>query len=256
MKKKAPKKNVIQPVQLTGKSRFQFRCHKDVPCFNKCCSDIKIILTPFDIVRMKNRLNVTSEEFLALYTYPQTMGKTDIPVVVLKMLDDEIKSCPFVSAEGCTIYTDRPATCRYSPIGFATMKKGHVKEDEDFYFFVREDHCLGFEEKKDWTVEEWRQDQEAELYDQMNRDWMEILLRKKAMGQAQATERSLYLFYMVSYDVDRFRRFVFESPFLENFKVSDDRVAKMREDDVELLLFGLDWLRERFFGKDEPTVQS
>jgi Fe-S-cluster containining protein len=248
MSKNRRPKNVVQPVQLTGKSRFQFRCDKDVPCFNRCCSDIKIVLTPYDILRMKNKLGLTSEEFLNRYTYPQTLGKTDIPVVVLKMAEDEKKSCPFVSSEGCTIYSDRPATCRYYPIGFAAMKKGHVRDNEDFYFFVREDHCLGFMEEKEWTVQEWREDQEAEFYDQMNRDWMEILVRKKAMGQAPATDRSLQLFFMVSYDIDRFRRFIYESSFLENYEVDAERVEKMREDDVELLQFGLSWLRETLFG--------
>ncbi len=256
MKNKFPSDKVIQPLQLSGSSPFQFRCHKGIACFNKCCSKIRIFLTPYDIVRMKNRLQISSAEFLERYTYPQELENTDLPVVILKMNDDEIKSCPFVSPEGCTLYTDRPVTCRYYPIGFAAMKRAPVREQEDFYFFVREDHCRGFEEDTEWTVDSWRKDQEAELYDRMNRDWMEILLRKKAMGLAQATERSLQLFYMVCYDLDSFRRFVFESAFLENFKVDPEEVEKMREDDVALLLFGLHWIRERLFGKDEPAEQS
>ncbi len=36
---------------------------------------------------------------------------------ILKMLDDKERSCPFVTPEGCTIYTDRPANCRYYPVG-------------------------------------------------------------------------------------------------------------------------------------------
>lgn len=256
MKNKFPSDKVIQPLQLTGNSPFKFRCHKGISCFNKCCSEIRIFLTPYDIVRMKNRLKISSVEFLERYTYPQDLENTDLPVVVLKMNDDEIESCPFVSPEGCTLYTDRPVTCRYYPIGFAAMKRSPVKEQEDFYFFVREDHCRGFEEDTEWTVDSWRKDQEAELYDRMNRDWMEILLRKKAMGLVQATDRSLQLFYMVSYDLDSFRCFVFESAFLENFKVDAEEAERMREDDVALLQFGSRWIRERLFGKDEPADQS
>jgi len=53
---------------------------------------------------------------------------------------------------GCSIYDDRPANCRYYPIGQASLKK---KDDtinelitEEFYFFVKEDHCLGFNEDR------------------------------------------------------------------------------------------------------------
>ncbi|NOY52172.1 MAG: YkgJ family cysteine cluster protein [Deltaproteobacteria bacterium] len=256
MKNKVPSDKVIQPLKLSGESSFQFLCHKGISCFNKCCSEIRIYLTPYDIVRMKNRLGISSEAFLERYTFPQELEKTDLPVVILKMNEDEIHSCPFVSPDGCTLYTDRPATCRYYPIGFAAMKRAPVKDQEDFYFFIREDHCRGFEEDTKWTVNSWREDQEAELYDRMNREWMEILLRKKALGLAQATDRSLQLFYMVSYDIDSFRRFVFDSSFLEKFKVDPEEVEKMREDDVALLQFGLRWLRERLFGNDAPEPEG
>ena len=40
--------------------------------------------------------------------------------------------------QGCTVYKDRPVSCRYYPLGLAAVKmKGHDKP-EDFYFLVRE----------------------------------------------------------------------------------------------------------------------
>jgi len=47
---------------------FEFSCHPGVKCFNKCCSDVNIVLTPYDVLRMKNRLGITSTEFLDTYT--------------------------------------------------------------------------------------------------------------------------------------------------------------------------------------------
>ena len=41
----------IVPVKLTGNSRFKFRCHKGVKCFTACCSNINIVLPPYDLVR-------------------------------------------------------------------------------------------------------------------------------------------------------------------------------------------------------------
>jgi hypothetical protein len=52
---------------------------------------------------------------------------------------------------------------------------------------------------------------------------------------------------MVCYNVDRFRRFVFESSFLDRYEVDADTVAKIREDDVALLRFGLRWLKGTLF---------
>ena len=106
----------IPPVRLGLDSKFEFKCHKGVKCFTKCCRGINIILTPYDIIRLKRRLQLSSEEFLAMYTTPQLWEKTDLPVVTLKLMDDELQSCPFVKDAGCIIYADRPSTCRYYPL--------------------------------------------------------------------------------------------------------------------------------------------
>ncbi len=121
----------IEPVRLGPDSKFQFKCHKGVKCFTQCCRDINIILTPYDIIKLKTRLGVSSEEFLALYTEPQILEKTDLPVVTLKLLDEEgsdpdHKACPFVREDGCLVYEDRPTTCRYYPLGVASLSH---KED-------------------------------------------------------------------------------------------------------------------------------
>ena len=136
----------IEPVRLGIKSRFKFKCHKDVKCFTKCCRGIRIVLTPYDIIRLKKNMQLTSEEFLAIYTEPQLLEKTDLPVVLLKLLDDEQNSCPYVRDEGCIVYEDRPSTCRYYPLGVATLQHKEGADDDGFFFFVNEPHCLGFEE--------------------------------------------------------------------------------------------------------------
>ena len=56
----------IEPVRLNQDSKFTFLCHKEVKCFTKCCRGINIVLTPYDIIRLKNRLQLSSDEFLAI----------------------------------------------------------------------------------------------------------------------------------------------------------------------------------------------
>ena len=83
-----PSMKDVEPTKLTKNRKFKFRCHKGVKCFTQCCSQINILLTPYDIIRMKNRLGMSSEEFLEKYTTMDIEEKTSHPFVMLKMLDD------------------------------------------------------------------------------------------------------------------------------------------------------------------------
>ncbi len=237
---------VVEPTKLDPETKFKFRCHKDIKCFTKCCSNIDLMLTPYDVLRLKNRLKMSSEEFLEKYTFSKIDEKSSHPYVYLKMSKDEKRSCPFVSfPEGCAIYTDRPVSCRYYPIGQATLKKQKDDEivHEEFYFFVREQHCLGYEENTQWTVESWRADQEASLYDEMNREWKSILMRRDIPGKAQLDPQKQTQFYMSSYDLDNFRRFVFDSKFLDVFDIDEEEIKKIKDDEISLMKFGFRYLK-------------
>lgn len=236
--------SAVDHVKLGLKSKFRFKCHKGISCFTKCCSNIDIMLTPYDIIALKKRLGVTSEEFLGKYTYTQPDGKASFPIPYLRMKDDKEKTCPFVSADGCTVYEDRPANCRYYPVGQGTLKKSVDEKvvDEEFFFFVREGHCKGFEESDEWTISAWREDQGVDTYDLHNRDWKSIILLRNVQEMA-LDEKKQAMFSMACYDVDRFRRFIFDSKFLDHFEVDEASREKMRADDVELMLFGFKFLR-------------
>ena len=248
----------IEPRKYTAESRFKFACHKGMKCYTHCCSDLNIILTPYDIILMKNRLGLTCDQFLAIYTKPEMLSRTNLPVVTLKMLDDDKKSCPFVTPDGCIIYEDRPVTCRYYPLGMASFREQEIEPaGEDFYFMVRESHCLGFHAEKEWTVKEWRKNQGAEPYDEINKGWMELMLRKKSFGfQAELSEESRAMFFMVSSNVDKLKRFIFESSFLDKYDVEKDILEHIRTDEVALLKFGFDWLQSALFGADKVKLKE
>ena len=247
----------VEPVRLSLDSKFTFRCHPGVPCFTQCCRGINIILTPYDIIRLKNRLQLTSEEFLAIYTEPQLLEKTDLPVVTLKLLDDEKSSCPFVRKEGCLVYTDRPTTCRYYPLGVASLSHKEGADDQGFYFFVHEPHCLGFEEKKEWTVREWRKDQGVDIHDEINAGWTDLVVRKRSFPpNLKLIEQSKKMFFLVSYNIDKFKEFVFESSFLNRYHIDNATVEKIREDEIALLKFGLKWLKDVLFKEGSFKVKE
>ena len=75
-----------------------------------------IVLTPYDILCMKNALNISSSEFLNRYTF-SFIGDQGLPVVILKMLSDEHKSCPVLSAVTVARFNNaRPWACRIYPL--------------------------------------------------------------------------------------------------------------------------------------------
>ncbi len=248
----------IQPVRLERDSTFQFQCHPGVSCFTRCCRNMNIILTPYDIIRMKNRLGMSADLFLKLYAKQEILGITGIPVARLNMLEEMDGKCPFVTPEGCQIYTDRPVCCRYYPIGIASLRQQekHQGEEEEFFFLVKEDHCKGFDEPVEWTVDSWRADQEADLYDSMNRGWMELLLRKKSFGEeSEMPPRAQQLFYMVTTNMERFRKFVFESRFLDTYEVDDQILREIREEDTALMQFGFEYLKVAIFGGESDRLK-
>jgi Fe-S-cluster containining protein len=249
----------IQPLKLTADSKIKFRCHPGVRCFTACCGNIKIILTPYDILKLIQRLQIPSHEFLHQYTIPTYLEKTDMPGVMIKMREDDNK-CPFVTPDGCTVYTDRPTACRYYPVGMADFREGgskdadgneQVADEEKFFFLVKEDYCKGHEEDKEWSVAEWRADQGVDVRDEMNKKWLRLIMRRKSYGhQANLSEQAKRMFFMASTDLSHFRRFIFESSFLDTYELDPAIIEKIREDDVELMLFSFEYLANTLFGAE------
>jgi hypothetical protein len=192
---------------------------------------------------MKKRLGISSGEFLEKYTSIHIDEKSSYPYAMLKMMDEG--RCPFVTSDGCIIYTDRPANCRYYPVGQGIMVKGSEKGPvvDEFYFFIKDPNCLGYQEDKEWTIEAWRIDQGVDVYDEMINEWKRIQLRRNTIGQSKLDPKKQSLIYMVSYDVDRFRRFIFESRFLTLFDIDKREVERMKTDDVSLMKFGFRYLK-------------
>jgi hypothetical protein len=249
----------IEPLKLTLDSKLKFRCHPGVRCFTACCGNIKIVLTPYDILILTQRLQMPAHEFLYTYTIPTYLEKTDMPGVMLKMREDDNK-CPFVTPDGCTVYSDRPTACRYYPVGMADFREGgskdaygneNIAEEEKFFFLVKEDYCKGHEEDKIWTVREWRADQGVDVRDEMNKKWLRLIMRRKSYGhQASLSEQAKRMFFMASTDLAHFRRFIFESSFLDTYVLDQKTIDKIREDDVELMLFSFDYLANTLFGAE------
>lgn len=247
----------ILPQKYTLDSKIKFRCHPGVSCFTACCGNINIILTPFDILRLRRYLKLPASEFLLRFTTPIYIEKTDMPGV--KLLLDQQGRCPFVTEQGCTIYPERPSACRYYPVGMANFHEGGAEgvDAERFFFLVKEPHCKGHEEDKVWTIREWREDQGVDVCDDMNREWMELVMRRKSFGfQATLSEEAKKIFFMVSTDLDKFREFIFNSSFLATYEIDQATLDTIREDDIALLKFSYKYLASSLFGTADLQIRE
>jgi len=192
-----------------------------------------------------------SDQFLEAYTETKIEGANPFPRVQLKMSDKEGKPCPFVSPAGCTVYEARPGACRIYPLG-----RGSARGGREMYFLVKEDHCQGFNEDREWTVEAWQADQGLAEHNRVNDQWMEIITCPKSLGPSEHHLKKMQMFFMASYNLDKFRRFIFESPFLNRFVVPPETTQTIKTDDLALLEFGFTWLKFSLFGEKTMEIRG
>lgn len=221
---------------LTLMDDLRFDCRPGLSCFNTCCRDVNIFLTPNDIMRIKKRLDMTSTEFLQKHTLTIISAKTGLPLVLLKMKEDETKECPFVTPEGCSIYPDRPWSCRMYPLDYDYK--------EDYYRVIADPaKCRGFEVDKEWVVEDWLASQGVLFPKELDRMFDEVTSRLEFPKDKIENPKIVDMFYLACYDLDRFRRFVFESRFLEVFDIAEGLAEKARTNDEELARLAFLWLK-------------
>lgn len=245
------RKILSEAPRMKVRDKFNFCCHSGVSCFNVCCSNVNIVLAPFDILRMSRRLDLTTTDFLARHTFIPFSEEVKLPFVFLKMQGDKKKTCPFVTEAGCSIYSDRPWPCRMYPVGSASPADPE-EQGEEFFFLISEDHCKGHGEKREWAIEEYMGNQGVDEYERMGESFKQILLKPK-LADSPLDPARMEMFYMACYDLDKFREFVFESKFLERFEIEPEDVEAIRSEDTELLRFAFRWLSFALFG--ETTIK-
>jgi Fe-S-cluster containining protein len=247
----------VIPNQLLGDAVIQFRCHKDIDCFNACCKNIDIMLTPYDILRLKRRLGITSTEFLRLYTEPFEFGKNSVAGVKYKPREGTTE-CQFVTDEGCSVYEDRPTACRYYPVGLLSTRRQDENFDRASYALVKEDHCHGHFEDRKLTIDEYRKEQGLEEYDEHGRAWRQLILKVKSAGPAigNMSKTSLKFFFMACYDLDRFREFVRSSGFSTTYDIDQATRDELLSDDMALLRFGDRMIRQIMYGEETIALRG
>jgi len=235
---------------------FRFACSSYVACFNECCRDLNQFLTPYDILRLKNRLGLRSNHFLEMFTTQHTGPETGFPVVALKPVDSVELKCPFVKASGCSVYADRPSSCRIYPLARALSRSRETGETTEHFAYLREPYCLGHEEEKTQTVREWVKRQELAPYNEQNDRLMEIIALKNRLKPGPLDLVSGRMFYLALYDLDNFRRKIFEDGILSDFSVEAALLTRAKKDDTTLLQIGYTWIKTKLLQLEKRSVTS
>ncbi len=243
----------VQPVSLSLDDSFRFRCHTGIACFNRCCENTYILLTPYDVLRLKNRLDLSAREFIDRYTRDCELDAHGMPGLKLAHREGS-NACVFLTPEGCSVYSDRPAACRYYALGHMAMRRKDSPADEESFFVVKEAHCLGHEEAHQQTIREYRIEQGVDRYDDANREWRRIVLKKRSIGPTvgRPSQRSFELYFLASYDLDGFRAYVASEGFRAVFDLPQAETARLLTDEEALLQFAFRYLRQVLYG--EKTI--
>jgi len=242
---------------LAGTAPLRFRCERGISCWNACCSNIDLALTPFDILRLKEHLELSSTEFLAQYTLPYELEKDGIAGVKLKPVAGGT-ACPFMRLDGCGVYEHRPTACRYYPLALLSLRRENEAQDSASYALVQEPHCLGHGRGEPRSIDAYREEQGIPEGDEAAHGWRQLILKKKSLGPAigKPSKRSLELFFMVCYDLDRFRGFVASEGFGVAYDIPDEEMRGLFTDDRQLLQFGFRFLKQVLFGEESIDLRA
>jgi len=137
-------------------------------------------------------------------------------------------------------------------VGLLSMRRADENFDTASYALVEEDHCKGHLEDREISIKDYRKEQELEDYDEHGRGWRQLILKMKSAGPSigSLSKKSLQLFFMACYDLDRFREFVKSEGFSATFDIDEATRKTLYEDDLAMLKFGDQFIRQVMFGEE------
>ena len=236
-----------QILPTTAERSFTFACHPGVPCFTQCCRELDLALTPYDVLRLKNNLGISSGQFIEQYVIVEWEQSQLFPTCYLTMVDDGRASCVFVSATGCAVYADRPGSCRAYPIGRGATRTGQGTLVESLVV-VREEHCQGFAEQGAQTIAEYLEGQGLDLYNRYNDALLPLLQHPTIQAETFRPSRMQLDQYMLAlYDLDQFRRQMEGGHIALHRPLTPQQLQGLAGNDEELLLLGIRWLLQEYF---------
>jgi Fe-S-cluster containining protein len=239
-----------QIIPLAADKPFRFRCSPSVPCFNACCRDLNQALAPYDILRLKNHLGLSSGRFLETYTSQHIGPESGLPVITLKPDQKTDRQCPFVTPKGCSVYPDRPASCRLYPLARGTSRDRQTGVIREHFALIQEPHCLGFRQNNAQTARSWIGNQELGFYNEFNDLFLELISLKNRLAPGPLDLVARHLFHRALYDLDAFREQIFHRGLPEGRAIDEAEREKLMRDDAALLRLAHTYVKKALFPDD------
>jgi len=232
---------------LKNDQSFCFRCDAQVACFNLCCADLNLVLSPYDVLMLRKGLEIESRAFLEEYTRVAIVPNTGFPEFSLAMRDDLNKSCPFVTEAGCRIYQHRPSACRMYPVGrgACVAETGLIEER---FVLIEETHCLGFQSELCWTAKTWQTDQNLEAYNRSNDRYLRLIDGWRRKDTALSREQ-LGIAILALYRTDAFQRHIQAKGLLDKTSLSQSQRDQILQDEAQCLAFAMRWFESVILNK-------
>lgn len=230
----------LTPIDRDGS--FEFCCAPQTPCFNECCRDLNQFLTPYDVLRLKNGIGLSSQRFLAQYTRRHVGPGSGLPIVTLTPADPDRLTCPFVTPSGCRVYPDRPSSCRTYPLVRIVRRPraGGSADRMEEYRLLREPHCQGFDASHRQTVRRWIADQGLEEYNLENDRLMEVIRLKARLSSKVLPPSLAEQVYTALYDLDGFKERLHDGSLAG---IPAERMESAQADEAAWLHLGLEWVK-------------
>jgi uncharacterized protein len=226
---------------LCSDGSFRFRCSPHVACFNDCCRDLNQFLTPYDVLRLKNRIGLPSYLFLTRYTRRHIGPGSGLPIVTLIPGDPDRLTCPFVTPAGCRVYPDRPSSCRTYPVVRVLRRPRDASGTREEFGLLREPHCRGFDATRRQTVRNWLSGQGLREYNAENDRLLAVISLKARLSSKSLPPSLAEEVYTAFYDLDRLRERLCDGVLAG---IPAESIEHARQDEVALLRLGMEWVQQ------------
>jgi len=139
--------------------RFVFTCKRKNVCCKNFSSTDRIIIEPYDVLRLSRKLGMTTGKFMEEYADLTLDEYTHLPIALLGYKGNVSRNkCHFLRSYGCSVYEDRPLRCRLYPLGRISNK------GKSYFIHINNCPCGNLPDDKSWNAQEWIDVSGAEDY--------------------------------------------------------------------------------------------
>ncbi len=180
-----------------------------------------------------------------------------LPVVMLKMGDGAREALRLRQRGGLRRLRGPALGLPHVPPGHRPCRRPAAGEEpEPVHFLFEDDFCKGHAERRNGPSTSWNDDQRLHDQEELETGFRDIVSHPWFIGgQRQLDPKRMEMFYTACYDLDTFRRFVFDSTsFTERFELEEELLEQLKTDDEALLRFAFRWLRFALFAEPTMTV--